>query len=119
MGHDEGTSESITPRVETDAEVYPLRLWTEVKKRSADTVALNTEDTESVCMWDKYENNLHRVFSEKKKRWQFMSEHRWPVKNNIVITDAGDPNEAPETAGGANTLFTFSTPPLLIYRTAV
>ncbi|XP_066377563.1 uncharacterized protein [Miscanthus floridulus] len=99
MGHDEGTSESITPRVETDAEVYLLRLWTEVKKRSADTVALNTEDTESVCMWDKYENNLHRVFSEKKKRWQFMCEHRWPVKNNIVITDAGDSNEAPETAG--------------------
>ncbi|XP_066372512.1 uncharacterized protein [Miscanthus floridulus] len=99
MGHDEGTSESITPRVETDEEVYPLRLWTEVKKRSADTVALKTKDTESVCMWDKYENNLHRVFSEKKKRWQFVSEHRWPVKNNIVITDAGDPNEAPETAG--------------------
>ncbi|CAD6335460.1 unnamed protein product [Miscanthus lutarioriparius] len=52
MGHDEGTSESITPRVETDGEVYPLRLWTEVKKRSADTVALKTKDTESVCIVD-------------------------------------------------------------------
>ena len=61
MGHDEGTSESITPRVETDGEVYPLRLWTKMKKRSVDTVALKTdmctctsgiyrEDTESVCV---------------------------------------------------------------------
>jgi hypothetical protein len=118
MGLDEATSQSITPRVETDGEVYPLRLWTEVKKRSADTAAVKTEDTESLCVWDKYENNLRRVFSEKKKRWQFMGKHRWPVNNNIVITDARDPDGAPETAGGANTLFTFSTP-LLIYRTAV
>ncbi|KAG0516080.1 hypothetical protein BDA96_10G331800 [Sorghum bicolor] len=100
MGLDEATSQSITPRVETDGEVYPLRLWTEVKKRSADTAAVKTEDTESLCVWDKYENNLRRVFSEKKKRWQFMGKHRWPVNNNIVITDARDPDGAPETAGG-------------------
>ena len=31
-----------------------------------------------------------------------MSEHQWPGKNNIVITDEGDPNEAPETPGGAS-----------------
>jgi len=98
--HDEATSESITPRVETDGEVYPLRLWTKMKKRSVDTAALKTdmytctsgnyrEDTESVCVWDTYENNLQRIFPEKKKRWQFMSEHQWPGKNNIVITDEG------------------------------
>ena len=71
-----------------------------MKKRSVDTAALKTdmytctsgnyrEDTESVCVWDTYENNLQRIFPEKKKRWQFMSEHQWPGKNNIVITDEG------------------------------
>jgi hypothetical protein len=59
--HDEATSESITPRVEIDGEVYPLRLWTMIKKRSVDTAALKTdmytctsgnyrEDTESMCV---------------------------------------------------------------------
>jgi hypothetical protein len=41
--HDEATSESITPRVEIDGEVYPLRLWTKMKKRSVDTAALKTD----------------------------------------------------------------------------
>lgn len=106
----EATSESITPRVETDGEVYPSRLWTKVKKRSVDTSALKTgmhtctsgndnEGTESV--WDRYENNL-QVFAENKKRWMFTSEHQWPRRNNIDTTDEGDPNEAPETAAGAS-----------------
>lgn len=111
LADDEATSESTTPRVETNREVYPSRMWTEMKKRSVDTAALNTNmytctsgnyREEPQSLWDKYENNMQGVFSEKKKRWQFMSGHQWPGKNNIVITDEGYPNKVPETAGGAS-----------------
>ncbi|KAK8456163.1 hypothetical protein SEVIR_4G285400v4 [Setaria viridis] len=106
--HNAATTESITPTVDADSrEVYPSRLWTQVKEAAVLKTCMYTcasgiyrGDRKSV--WDEYEKDLQKDFSTSSRRWQQigvpLSKCQLPVKNNVVI-DAGVSSEALKAAG--------------------
>ncbi|TVU07649.1 hypothetical protein EJB05_41014 [Eragrostis curvula] len=103
--HNAADTESITPRVAANIrEVYPSRLWLNLKKMAAESVSLKAcsytstsriyrDDSRSV--WDRYYKSLEKDSSSSSRRQQY---ERSP-KNKDAARDEGVPNEGPKTAG--------------------
>nr|CAB3471390.1 unnamed protein product [Digitaria exilis] len=93
--HNAATTESITPRVDADIrEVYPSRLWKQVKEAAAPKIGTysftsGTYIDGTKSLWDDYEKKLQKQLAASNRSWQqkglSSSKRQLPVKNNVVV----------------------------------